>query len=213
MKIVRWIPAAVLVLAVLSGCNIIFTANTPPVVTLSASPIWIVTGQISALTAVATDPQGDPLTYAWYEGDWFGNYNSLPIAGQTGSTLDYWKAVELRTEVRIKVVVSDSHGMSASDSVDLTVDPRGDGSVLVVNNSGTTITYYADRLNGTTTYSGNRIIGSTIPAGTTYLIYGYATDWWDFKAGAGGATWETVFDHPGGIYLDPGTVYQFILLP
>ena len=214
MKIVKWIPAAALVLAVLSGCSILFTANTPPVVTLGASPIWIVTGEISFLTAVASDPQGDPLTYEWYEGDWFGNYSSLPISGETGSTLDYWKAVESRTEVRVKVVVSDSHGLSAIDSVDLTVDPRSDGSVLVVNTSGTAVTYYADRLNGTLSYSINRLGGYLIPAGTSYLIYGYATDWWDFKAGNGsGGTWETVYDDPGGIYLDPGRVYQFILLP
>ncbi|MCX7030400.1 MAG: hypothetical protein NTU62_09810, partial [Spirochaetes bacterium] len=116
MRTVRWMLATAFVLAALSGCYIIFSFNPGPAVDLIASSTWIETGETSTLTANAYDPEGDTLSYEWYE-------NGSLIVGETDSTLNYWRAVEETEYVTVKVVVRDGRGGYGTDSVDITVDP------------------------------------------------------------------------------------------
>jgi hypothetical protein len=204
MKIVKWIPAAALVVAMLSGCSIVFNGNLPPVVSLEASSTWMVTGQVSVLTATASDPEGETLTYEWSE-------DGSPLAG-TDSILSYWKAVESRASVTVSVVVRDGHGNATTASVDLIVDPRYDGAVLVVNNSTEDVWWFTDH-KAPDSWSGDRLGADIILAGTSHLVintdvYGYSSGSWDLKAETSdyGIYWEV-----DSISMWPGRVYQFIL--
>jgi len=204
MKTVKWMFAAALLLAALSGCNIVLNVNRPPVVELTASSTWITTGQVAILTAAATDPEGGTLTYEWLQ-------NDSPIPG-TDDTLIYWKAVESRAYVTVSVVVRDGAGKAATASVELTVDPRYDGAVLVVNNSTEDVWWFTDH-KAPKPWSLDRLGADIIPAGTSYLVintdlYGYSSGWWDLKAETFdyGTFWEV-----DSIQMWPGRVYRFIL--
>jgi len=203
--------AAAYVLAVLSGCNIVLNTNTPPVVALDASSTWIVTGDVSILTATASDQQGDSLTYEWYE-----NGSLLP---GTDSLMSYWRAVESRVYVTVSVIVRDGRGGSATDSVDLTVDPRFDGAVLVINNSSDEVWYYKDRKQPKLIWSVvDRLGADYIPAHSSYLVinhdqFGYSTGYWDLRAIPAGEDPlnPSTYWQQDGVYMYPGKVYQLIL--
>ncbi|MYJ39874.1 MAG: tandem-95 repeat protein [Gemmatimonadetes bacterium] len=86
--------------------------NEPPEVTASCDPCTVARGGKVRLEAKATDPDGDPLTYAW----------SAPAGSFSGANeaIARWTAPAEPGSVRIRVEVSDGRGGFASATV--TVD-------------------------------------------------------------------------------------------
>ena len=99
--------------------------NRPPAsVTVSCDPCEVPRGGEAALTATATDPDGDELTYAW----------SAPtgaFAGPTDGATTRWTAPDEIGPVTIRVEVSDGHGGTASAEVTVEVANRPPASVTV----------------------------------------------------------------------------------
>jgi outer membrane protein OmpA-like peptidoglycan-associated protein len=88
-------------------------ANRPPSVRARCEPCTVEMGKGSTLSADATDPDGDPLTYRW----------SVP-AGTLTSPTDRqtpWTAPMQEGPVVATVTVTDSHGATATDAVTLQV--------------------------------------------------------------------------------------------
>jgi hypothetical protein len=206
MKTLRWTCAA-LVVAALSGC-FFYNYDPSPAVDLEASATWIVTGEDIRLSADASDAMGDDLSYEWYE-----DGERIPGAGAAELGWRSW-ADGTRRYVSVSVTVRDSLGRSASDSIDLTVDPRADGAVLVVNDSSTDVWWFHDRPWSSTEWSPDRL-GSyvIIPPGTSYVVIntdprGYAEGWWDLYAenGPGTSSWQK-----NDAFLSNGRVYAFVL--
>ena len=176
MKTLRWTCAA-LVVAVLSGC-FFYYGDQRPTVDLQAAATWIVTGEDVLLAADASDPLGGSLSYEWYE-------DGERIVGASDAELIHrtW-ADGARRYVTVSVVVRDGHGGSASDSVDLTVNPRADGAVLVVNDSSTDVWWFYDRSWSSPDWSPDRLGPLVIiPSGASYVVIntdpsGYAEGWW-----------------------------------
>ncbi len=206
MKTLRWTCAA-LVVAALSGC-FFFDYGPGPTVDLEASSTWIVTGEESLFSADVFDPQGDDLIYEWYE-----DGERIPGAGEATLAYRSW-ADGSRRYVTVTVVVRDNLGGSASDSIDLTVDPRADGAVLVVNDSSTDVWWFYDRPWSTTEWSPDRLGAHVIvAAGTSYVVIntdplGYSEGWWDLYAENGPGT---IFWQKNDAWLENGRVYTFVL--
>jgi hypothetical protein len=96
--------------------------NDPPVVSsVTISPAEPVTDDLLTATVTASDPDGDPITYAY---EWARNGSS--IAGATSSTLDLARAGHGDKGDRISVRVTASDGRASST-------PYTSGEVTVVN--------------------------------------------------------------------------------
>ena len=114
----------------------------------------------------------------------------------------------------VSVVVRDGHGGSASDQVDLTVNPRADGAVLVVNDSSTDVWWFYDRPWSSMGWSPDRLGPLVIiPSGSSYVVIntdpsGYAEGWWDLYAENGTGT---IFWQKNDAWLENGGVYTFVL--
>jgi outer membrane protein OmpA-like peptidoglycan-associated protein len=88
-------------------------ANRPPTVRARCEPCTVEVGKSSTLSAEASDPDGDPLTYRW----------SAP-AGTLGNANDRqtpWTAPMQEGPVVATVVVTDSRGATATDAVTIQV--------------------------------------------------------------------------------------------
>ncbi len=84
--------------------------NLRPRVSVSCDPCTVPPGGEVQLTATASDPDGDDLTYAW----------SAPegvFGEETDAATARWTAPEATGRVRFRVRVSDEHGASASATV------------------------------------------------------------------------------------------------
>jgi hypothetical protein len=94
------------------------TLNTWPVITnVTATPSFVTLGQPISLAAVASDSDGDPLTYAWTSTCASGSL-SAPSAGETTFTLPPG-AVD--TSCTMDVVVQDNRGGSTHGQTTLPV--------------------------------------------------------------------------------------------
>jgi len=117
----------IMLLLISAGCSDDDTAtnpdnNSPVISSVTAEPDTFTAGNSTTITAVATDPDGDPLTYAWEaRGSIF-----LPIPGG-GNTLEITNCCSidaLRGEYVIAVVHDDRGGVTL-DSVKVWVRPAG----------------------------------------------------------------------------------------
>ena len=77
--------------------------NRPPTVTLSCAPCEVERGGEAILTATASDPDGDPLTYSWSASDGV-------ITGSDDTAVVRWTAPDRVGTVTIRVRVSDGRG-------------------------------------------------------------------------------------------------------
>lgn len=91
------------------------SANRTPSVTASCSPCSVASGRTVTLSASASDPDGDPLSYAWSV--------STGSIGNSGSASTTWLAPFTTGTVVATVTVTDSRGASASSSTAITVTP------------------------------------------------------------------------------------------
>ena len=90
------------------------SANQSPTVSVSCDPCEVQPGGEVQLTARASDPDGDPLTYEW--GAAAGSFR-----GATNQTTARWTAPDATGRVRIRVEVSDGQGGSASATATIEV--------------------------------------------------------------------------------------------
>ena len=84
--------------------------NWPPTVTASCDPCVVAPGGEARLTATASDPEDDPLTYSW----------SAPQGGFIGAVdaaTARWRAPDATGPVTIRIEVSDGRGGTASAEV------------------------------------------------------------------------------------------------
>lgn len=88
--------------------------DTPVVSQVLASPGYLVPGSAASLSALAADPQGDPLTYAW----------SSPCAGTfsgASASTTFTPDTSVTGPCAINVTVADNHGASSNGSITVPV--------------------------------------------------------------------------------------------
>ena len=89
-------------------------SNGRPSVSASCAPCTVAPGGEVQLTATASDPDGDPLTYAWSASE--GAFD-----GTTDAATARWTAPAATGRVGIRVRVSDGRGASATSTVTVEV--------------------------------------------------------------------------------------------
>jgi outer membrane protein OmpA-like peptidoglycan-associated protein len=87
--------------------------NRPPVVKAQCDPCTVEVGRNSTVTATASDPDGDPLTYRWTTPQ---GTLATPAERQT-----LWTAPQQEGTVPVTVTVNDGKGGMASDTVNIQV--------------------------------------------------------------------------------------------
>ncbi len=141
MKLPKWSQWAVLVLV---GVVLLFAGacapgnNPPQISSVSADPVNLAPGEISTLTCVATDPDGDTLTYSW---KYSGPCEAAIL--ETGSTVDWTVAGALGTYT-VTVTVNDGKGGTAEGSCSVTVEVLVTAGSIDVKSSPAGATVYID---------------------------------------------------------------------
>ena len=88
--------------------------NELPTATASCDPCTVDRGEKVALSVAASDPDGDPLTYAW-------GAPSGRFIGDTDEATTTWEAGSTRGQMEISVVVSDGQAGSITATVQVNV--------------------------------------------------------------------------------------------
>lgn len=212
MRTARLLLAVAAIAAALSGC--FFIVDPWPTVTLEVDSSVILAGERIAIVAHASDPQGDVLTYEWYD-------DGELITGETGSTLFYWRAVERTVYPVVSVIVRNDRGGRGTASVSLTVEPRYGGVIVVQNLSSDDVWYFKEKLSVNSKWSADRLGSYIIPAGSSYPIvpeaaygyYGYAYQTWDLRAIPEGEDENepATYWQQDGVTMYPYDVYLFSL--
>lgn len=89
--------------------------NRPPVVkSLSANPVVLAAGETSVVTVVATDPEGNRLSYEW----------AADLGYLTGQGTEVFYAAPLccASWATVRVTVSDGNGGVAHETISLTIE-------------------------------------------------------------------------------------------
>ena len=151
-----------------SGCpSVINNPNAAPTITVENTNYTIPGGTPFELTATATDPDGDALTYCWEQMD---NEISTqaPQGGNTGGpnfrslnptesptrhfpsldniingTNDTWEVLPTVTrDMEFRCVVRDNNmGEGCTDEIDVNIDVDGDAGPFLVTNPNTSVTW------------------------------------------------------------------------
>ena len=87
--------------------------NRPPTVTAACRPCTVDLGQTARITAEATDPDGDALTYRWS-----APAGALADATQAQTT---WTAPQEEGSVALTVSADDGRGGTASDYIRIVI--------------------------------------------------------------------------------------------
>lgn len=98
----------------LGGCDLLGPSGSAPEVELTASTTTPDESTRVTFTATAFDPDGDPLSYAWY-------VDGSHYSWESGSVFEYTPYGDGGNSVTIEVVVSDTHRNSTSASVAIDV--------------------------------------------------------------------------------------------
>jgi hypothetical protein len=100
-------------------------SNNPPTITsLVANPTSVIVSRTSSLTAAASDPDGDGLTWQW------SATGGTLVRGTTTAT---WTAPATAGTYTVRLTVSDGKGGSDTESVSITATPAQGGEVIVIN--------------------------------------------------------------------------------
>ncbi len=141
MRLPRWSQWAVLVLV---GVGLLFAGacapgnNSPQITSLSADPTTVSPEGNSTITCVASDPDGDTLTYSWsYSGPSIGS-----IVG-TGNTVN-WTVPDTEGTYAVSVTVADGKGGTDEASCSVTVEVLVTAGSINVKSSPEGATVYVD---------------------------------------------------------------------
>jgi outer membrane protein OmpA-like peptidoglycan-associated protein len=166
--------------------------NRPPVASCSANPTHTIDGSGDAVVirADASDPDGDPLTYAW-------TATGGTVDG-TGSQVRWTAAGAALGAYTITSRVSDGRGGTASCAVDVTIDPRPNRPPIISCSAspssvhlgghahitadasdpdGDPLTYSWDTTGGQISGTGKEVdLDTTGLAPSTYTVNGHVND-------------------------------------
>ena len=202
MRVVIGIVVVFVVLFSFAGCKMFF--NKPPSVSLSYTPETPELGEDIFLTANASDPDGDSLSYTW----------RIDGVNQNVSAREVSWAPEESGTYEIQVTVSDGEE-SASDSVSITVEGstsnENTATLVIKNQSSYDIWYFymsyagtdqwsEDLLGDDILYSGYNFTISNIPVGSFDLLarsssyYNYVWTEYYFSMEAGKTYTWTLYD-------------------
>ena len=146
--------------AVSDSCNI-QVVNTPPVIaSLTPSSTDLAPEDSCTIGCVASDADGDTLTYAW-------TATGGTISG-TGNSVS-WEAPATEGTYNISVSVSDGHGGTVSDSCDITVEMKYGSIDIQSNPAGATVYLDGVDTGNITPY----VITNVTPGSYTVFLYYY----------------------------------------
>ncbi|MFO0881574.1 MAG: choice-of-anchor Q domain-containing protein [Gemmataceae bacterium] len=172
------------------GNDVVLVVNSPPVITGTGGPYSLSEGQSLHLSATASDPDGDPVSYAWAV-----NGVAVAASGQA-ATLTWADLVALGVAdgpAGIPVVLTVTDGVSAPVSV---------GTSLAVANTPPTVVSFAGPTLGVRGQARDFSVVATDPSPSDQAAgFTYSIDWGDGTEVVFGAATATLTH----TYTTPGT--------